>query len=197
MKVIDKKIADLIGAEYNPRKLSDKQFRELRDSLNRFGFVDPVLVNVNEERKNIIIGGHQRTKVWESMGNETVPVVELDLTLDQEKELNIRLNKSGGEFDFDLLQDHFNTDELVEWGFESYHFEEPEEVDYSILDDDEDDETDSLLDDMEQGVKKAIQIPFELDDYEEAQELVKFWREKEAYVGGMIMEYLRNEKEKI
>ena len=63
MKVIDKKIADLIGAEYNPRKLSDKQFRELRDSLNRFGFVDPVLVNVNEERKNIIIGGHQRTKV--------------------------------------------------------------------------------------------------------------------------------------
>ena len=197
MKVIDKKIADLIGAEYNPRKLSDKQFRELRDSLNRFGFVDPVLVNVNEERKNIIIGGHQRTKVWESMGNETVPVVELDLTLDQEKELNVRLNKSGGEFDFEMLSDHFNTDELVEWGFESYHFEEPEEVDYSILDDDEDDETDALLDDMEQGVKKAIQIPFELEDYEEAQELVKFWREKEAYVGGMIMEYLRNEKEKI
>lgn len=157
MKVIDKKIAELIQAEYNPRKLSDKQFRELRDSLNRFGFVDPVLVNVNEERKNIIIGGHQRTKVWESMGNETVPVVELDLTLDQEKELNVRLNKSGGEFDFDMLQEHFDTDSLVEWGFESYHFEEPDEVDYSILDDDEDDETDALLDDMEQGVKKAIQ----------------------------------------
>ena len=103
----------------------------------------------------------------------------------------------GLKFDFDMLQEHFDTDSLVEWGFESYHFEEPEEVDYSILDDDEDDETDSLLDDMEQGVKKAIQIPFELDDYEEAQELVKFWREKEAYVGGMIMEYLRNEKEKI
>lgn len=45
--------------------------------------------------------------------------------------------------------------------------------------------------------KKPFSIPFELDDYEEAQELVKFWREQEAYVGGMIMEYLRNEKEKI
>ena len=122
MKVVDKKIAELIQAEYNPRKLSDKQFRELRDSLNRFGFVDPVLVNVNEERKNIIIGGHQRTKVWDSMGNDTVPVVELDLTLDQEKELNVRLNKSGGEFDFDMLQEHFDTDSLVEWGFNDYEF---------------------------------------------------------------------------
>mgnify|MGYP003639871468 CR=1 FL=1 len=129
MQITELKCSDLIGAEYNPRKLNDKQRNELRDSLNRFGFVDPVLVNINKDRKNIIIGGHQRKSVWEEMGNTTIPCIELDLTLDQEKELNVRLNKSGGDFDMEMLEEHFDTDLLVDWGFESYQFEEPEEVD--------------------------------------------------------------------
>jgi hypothetical protein len=53
------------------------------------------------------------------------------------------------------------------------------------------------LEDMTNGVKKAIQIEFEAEHYEEAYALVKFWREKGAYVGGMIIEYLKSEKEKI
>lgn len=176
MKVIDKKISELIQAEYNPRKLSDKQFRELRDSLNRFGFVDPVLVNVNEERKNIIIGGHQRTKVWESMGNDTVPVVELDLTLDQEKELNVRLNKSGGEFDFDMLQEHFDTDSLVEWGFNDYDFstsgmeidEEDFGEDFSLPDGEKEpfqQQTYTLGDKQAELIKEAIKEAKKLDEY--------------------------------
>jgi hypothetical protein len=68
------------------------------------------------------------------------------------------------------------------------------EVDYSILDDED---VSEQLEDMTNGVKKAIQIEFEAEHYEEAYALVKFWREKEAYVGGMIMEYLKSEKEKI
>jgi len=195
MKIKNLNCSDLIGAEYNPRKLSDKQRTELKDSLNRFGFVDPVLVNINEERKNIIIGGHQRKSVWEEMGNKTIPCIELDLTLDQEKELNVRLNKSGGDFDMDMLEEHFDTDLLVDWGFESYQFEEPEEVDYSILDDEEG--LDEEIDDMEQGVKKAIQIEFDLDRYEEAKDLVKYWRDKEANIGEMIIEHLKAEKLKI
>ena len=124
MEIKHLKCSDLIGAEYNPRKLSDKQRNELRDSLNRFGFVDPVLVNINDERKNIIIGGHQRKSVWEEMGNKTIPCIELDLTLDQEKELNVRLNKSGGEFDMEMLADHFDQDELIDWGFDEVDFGE-------------------------------------------------------------------------
>jgi len=50
---------------------------------------------------------------------------------------------------------------------------------------------------MTNGVKKAIQIEFEAEHYEDAYALVKFWREQKAYVGGMIMEYLKAEKEKI
>jgi hypothetical protein len=51
--------------------------------------------------------------------------------------------------------------------------------------------------DMTGGVKKAIQIEFEAEHYEEAYALVKFWREKGGYVGGMIMEYLKEEKNKL
>jgi hypothetical protein len=50
---------------------------------------------------------------------------------------------------------------------------------------------------MTNGVKKAIQIEFEAEHYEDAYEMVKFWRERKAYVGGMIMEHLKAERDKI
>ena len=68
------------------------------------------------------------------------------------------------------------------------------DVDYSILD--EEDVSDQLKE-MTDGVKKAIQIEFEAEHYDEAYQLVKFWRERNAYVGGMIMEYLKAEKDKL
>ncbi len=127
MEIVERKIKDLIHAEYNPRKLSPDQHKQLQDSLTRFGVVDPVIVNKHPERENIIVGGHQRSKVWQELGNKTIPTVEVNLTPEKERELNVRLNKNSGEFDFELLQEHFNTDELVEWGFEEWHF--PEDVD--------------------------------------------------------------------
>ncbi len=117
MNIVDYKISDLIPAEYNPRQLSKEQHEQIKASLQRFGFVDPVIVNTHEDRKNIIIGGHMRTRVAESLGFEEVPCVELCLNLDQEKELNIRLNKNTGEFDFDALSNYFEVDDLVDWGF--------------------------------------------------------------------------------
>lgn len=57
MKVKQRKIAELIPAEYNPRGLTDKERADLRGSLERFGMVDPVIVNVHPDRKNIIVGG--------------------------------------------------------------------------------------------------------------------------------------------
>jgi len=194
MEIVKYKCKDLIGAEYNPRELTDKQYKDLRDSLTRFGIVDPVIVNINSERKNIIIGGHQRVRVWEGMGNTEIPCVELNLTIEQEKELNIRLNKNTGQFDFDMLSNYFDQDSLVEWGFESHQIDFEPDVDYSVL---EDNELDNELDEMTAGVKKAIQIEFDLEHYEEAKELVKFWRDQDAYVGAMIIEKLKDEKEKL
>ena len=117
MKIKTRKISDLIRAEYNPRELTKEQQNQLTDSLKRFGLVDPIIVNTHKDRKNILVGGHQRMKVWESMGNETIPTVEVNLNLEKEKELNVRLNKNTGQFDMELIQEHFDTTELIEWGF--------------------------------------------------------------------------------
>jgi hypothetical protein len=68
------------------------------------------------------------------------------------------------------------------------------DLDYSILDESD---VASQLSEMASNVKKAIQIEFEAEHYEEASELVKFWREQGLYIGGFLMEQLKEEKEKI
>ena len=118
MKVKEYDINQLISAEYNPRQLSQRQYQNLRNSIQRFGLVDPILINVNKDRKNIIIGGHQRVNIAKVLEIKKVPCVELDLTLEQERELNIRLNQNTGDWDFDVLADNFDLDELMEFGFE-------------------------------------------------------------------------------
>jgi len=118
MKIINKKIKDLIFAEYNPRKLTTEEYQNLKDSLVRFGIVDPVIINNNKNRKNILIGGHQRVRVWQDLGNKTIPVVEINLTYEKERELNIRLNKNTGSWDWDMMANEFDLDELKQWGFD-------------------------------------------------------------------------------
>ena len=118
MKTVIYPIRKLIQADYNPRKINYQQLSALKDSIREFGLVDPVIVNVNPERKNVIIGGHQRVKAARELGLEEVPCVELNLTLEKERELNIRLNKNTGEWDFDVLLDQFEETELLGYGFE-------------------------------------------------------------------------------
>ena len=132
------KANDLIMAEYNPRQLTKDQYAQLKDSLTRFGLVDPLIVNKHKSRKNILVGGHQRLKIAKEMGMDKIPCVEVDLPLDQEKELNIRLNKNVGEWDYDSLANYFDVSELMEWGFSNdelqFYEEEPEQ---GLIDDDE------------------------------------------------------------
>lgn len=117
LKIVYKDIQDLIPAEYNPRKISPKEYEDIKASIKRFGLVDPVIVNINKDRYNIIIGGHRRTEVAKDLGYTQMPCVEVDLTLEKEKELNVRLNKNTGSFDENLLSLHFTKDFLKEIGF--------------------------------------------------------------------------------
>ena len=117
-KIISKDIDSLIFAEYNPRQLTKDQYKHLKDSIDRFGLVDPIIVNKNKDRKNIIVGGHQRVKVAKDMNIKEVPVLEVDLTYDRERELNVRLNANTGEWDTDILANMFDIDELTDWGFD-------------------------------------------------------------------------------
>jgi hypothetical protein len=119
MKTVDKKIGALKPSEYNPRELTKKQYEDLKNSLQKFGLVEPVLVNMHKGRENIVIGGHQRLRIWSEMGNDTVPCVEVKLPLAKEKELNVRMNKNGGQWDWDLLANNFDPEDLIDWGFEA------------------------------------------------------------------------------
>ena len=85
---------------FNPRKISDAELNALTESIRKFGLVDPILVR-SEDRT--IIGGHQRVVAARRLGYTTVPVVELDLSLEEARLLNIGLNKLGGSFDQELL----------------------------------------------------------------------------------------------
>jgi ParB-like chromosome segregation protein Spo0J len=117
MKIESRRVDELIHAEYNPRYLNENDYKALKDSLTRFGVVDPVIVNMYPERRNIVVGGHQRLKVWQEMGNTEIPCVYVELPLDKERELNVRLNKNTGRFDMDVLANQFDIDELTDWGF--------------------------------------------------------------------------------
>ena len=120
--IVQRDIDSLIFAEYNPRQLTKEQHKHLKDSIQRFGLVDPIIVNKNKDRKNVIIGGHQRVRIAKELKMEDIPVLELDLTYDREKELNIRLNKNMGEWDYDILANMFDIDELLDIGFSEKEF---------------------------------------------------------------------------
>lgn len=118
MEIVNRNIDDLIFAEYNPRQLSEKDHKSLTDSIKRFGLVDPLIVNMHPERTNILVGGHQRARIAKELGFTEVPTVEVSLTLDRERELNIRLNRNNGSWDFDMLANHFDVEDLTDWGFD-------------------------------------------------------------------------------
>ena len=112
-----RKISELKFAEYNPRTISKKEYKDLKASLSKFGLIDPIIINSSKDRHNIIIGGHQRSRAWLDLGNDTIPCVILDLPINDEKELNLRLNKNGGKFDDDLLLNYFDEELLFDVGF--------------------------------------------------------------------------------
>lgn len=117
LNIVYKKIDELRPSGYNPKKCSPKQEADIEQSIKKFGLIDPIIVNVNEERKNIIVGGHQRTRIAKKLGIDVVPCVEVNLNEEQEKELNIRLSKNTASIDDALLAIHFSKELLEQVGF--------------------------------------------------------------------------------
>ena len=176
----------------NPRIIKDDKFKKLVASIQEFPKmleIRPIVVNDDM----IVLGGNMRLKACIHAGLKEVPIIKVsDLTEQEQKQFIIKDNVSGGEWDWSMLANEWDSEELDEWGLDVW--QKAPDIDYDIL---EDDDVSEQLDDMTNGVKKAIQIEFEAEHYEEAYQLVKFWRERNAYVGGMIMEYLKAEKAKL
>ena len=113
-----RKINDLIPYDKNPRQMTEKQIEDLKKSLEKFGLAEIPAINTN----NMIVAGHQRLKIMQLLGRGDeevdVRVPNRELTEEEFKEYNIRSNKNNGEWDFDILANNFNQDDLIGWGFE-------------------------------------------------------------------------------
>jgi hypothetical protein len=170
------KISKVKSNPNNPRLIKDDKFHKLVKSIKEFPKmleIRPIVVNEDM----IVLGGNMRLKACKEAGLKEVPVIKAsDLTEDEQRQFIIKDNVSGGEWDFQMLANEWDADQLSDWGLDVW---QPEEyVDYSILDDED---VDEQLENMTNGVKKAIQIEFEAEHYEEAYELVKFWRDRGSY----------------
>lgn len=116
MNIEKRKIAELKPADYNPRKSlqpGDAEYEKIKNSLQHFGYVDPIIINSD----GTIIGGHQRATVMMNLGIEEAECVVVDLSKEDEKALNVALNKISGEWDMEklgALLDELNTIGVME-----------------------------------------------------------------------------------
>lgn len=115
-KTEKRKIDDLKAWEGNPRRAGTKEYEDVKNSLDKFDLADPIIINTD----NLIVGGHLRTKILKEKGitEVDVRVPSRKLTEDEMRELNLRLNKNQGKWDFELLA-NFSEDMLTDVGFES------------------------------------------------------------------------------
>lgn len=120
LKIAQISIDEIRLSEYNPRKHSEEQADQLKESIKRFGMVEPVICNSNPGRYNVLIGGHFRLVIAKKLGYDKVPVIYINIAdINKEKELNIRLNKNTGEWDLDILKS-FETEMLLDIGFSDH-----------------------------------------------------------------------------
>lgn len=124
MKTAVMKLKDIRPAAYNPRvtlKPGDKDYEALKNSLERFGVAEPLIVN---ETTGNLVAGHQRLNVLKASGEAEVEVVLVEMDEDKEKLLNIALNKIDGEWDYKKLEAMFEEIEAEDIKFTGFSQEE-------------------------------------------------------------------------
>ncbi|WP_099870641.1 site-specific DNA-methyltransferase [Streptococcus suis] len=125
MEIKEIRLSELHPASYNPRKKlkkGDKEYEKIKQSLLKFGYVDPIIVN----KDFTVIGGHQRLTVLKDLDYETAKCVIVDLSKEDEKALNIALNKITGQWDDQLLADLLLDLQESDFNLDLTGFEPPE-----------------------------------------------------------------------
>ena len=125
MEIKELPLKELKPAAYNPRKKlkkGDKEYEKIKQSLLKFGYVDPIIVNEDLT----VIGGHQRLTVLKDLDYETAKCVIVKLSKEDEKALNIALNKITGQWDEALLADLLLDLQESDFNLDLTGFETPE-----------------------------------------------------------------------
>lgn len=118
-KIFDAKIKDLKPTEKNPRQLSEKGFKQLKKKMNKYPkFITAREVVIDENMR--ILGGHQRVKVAEAEGKDTIRVKQVFGWTEEEKDnFIISDNVAEGEWDFDILANEWEPEFLQENGVDN------------------------------------------------------------------------------
>ena len=162
MEIVKVDINELISPEYNPRQITDDEMGKLKNSINEFGYVTPIIVN---KHNNHIVGGNQRYEALKSLGYTDVDVVFVDEPdIQREKALNIALNKISGEWDFVKLADIIDDLELNDFDISLTGFDDLELESFGIEEEDskEHEPVEIVEDDYE--LEDDIEVTVELGD---------------------------------
>lgn len=165
------RLADLKGAEYNPRKdlqPEDAEFQKIKRSIQEFGLVEPIIWNKTTQH---IVSGHQRLKVLRALGTAEEDVVVIECSLREEKILNVMLNRTKGRWDNEklaaLMQELDAAGEVELTGFDEWELQGILE-DYGDLEDilqyDTPDKDDDDGEPEPDTFEMAFQIPVEYAD---------------------------------
>lgn len=158
----------------NPRLIKDDKFKKLCQSIKDFPEMlelRPIVVN----KDHIILGGNMRYKAAKEIGLKEIPVTIADLTPEQEREFLIKDNVSGGEWDWELLANEWDSEELEEWGVDLVGFDAKAEdfgEDFSLADGDKapfQQMTFTLADEQAEQIKNAISDIKQTEEYKYAE----------------------------
>lgn len=105
----------------NPRYIRDRNYKALLNSVRDFPDMlraRPLVVN----KDMVVIGGNMRLRVLRDLKIKNAPVEVVDWTEEQQAEFMIKDNLQQGEFDWDLIANHWDQDSLISWGVDQFHF---------------------------------------------------------------------------
>ena len=162
MKTETVKITEVKNNPNNPRVIKDDKFTKLVNSIKEFPKmleIRPIVVNDDM----IVLGGNMRLKACKEAGLKEVPIIKAsELTEDEQRQFIIKDNVSGGEWDWEMLANEWDSEQLEEWGLDVVGFDLNSDelgTDFNLPDGDKapfQQMTFTLADEQAEQIKNAI-----------------------------------------
>ena len=148
----------------NPRIIKDDKFKKLVQSIKDFPEmlnIRPIVVNTDM----VILGGNMRYKACKEAGLKEVPVIITDLTEDKQREFLIKDNTSGGEWNWEVLANEWDSEQLEDWGLDIPGFESYNDINYS--------EKNKEIDTDFSGQKYTFKLEYTEEEYSKLKSLIE------------------------
>lgn len=185
-KLEKRKLKDLFGYHKNPRKFTEKGLKDLEKSIKTIGMAQPININI----ENVILSGHARVLKLKEMGVEEVDcyVPNRKLTKKEEEEIVVRMNANiAGEWNFEILENDFQLEELEDWGMG--------DLDFSLNDDLSGKNKEINIEDL--GDEGIIKFKFDHETYLNLIERINKLKKEKDTNESLFLKMIKNYESKI